>query len=280
MQGFGFISSISGAILSLFERISNKVTAITGSSTDIQYPSAKLLYDKLQTKQDNQNSGTLNTVLHGNASGPLSFTPVTEDDLSLSNNTTNNATPAKHGLLPILSNIPSQFLNGQGNFATPAGVPNSYLEQSFNTQTSVTVTHNFGAHPVVQIIDNTGAVIVPLSIVNNTLNDFTVTFTNPTTGNIIASVGSPQPQQLIVVNGNYIVLITDRIVKVTAQAVTITLPTAVGNSGREFIINNASTGNITVNTTASQLINDQLNQLIPSKSSMTVYSDGTGYNII
>lgn len=38
--------------LSLKENLSNKVTSISSSSTDTQYPSAKLLYDKLATKQD------------------------------------------------------------------------------------------------------------------------------------------------------------------------------------------------------------------------------------
>lgn len=38
--------------LSLKENSSNKVTSISSSSTDTQYPSAKLLYDKLATKQD------------------------------------------------------------------------------------------------------------------------------------------------------------------------------------------------------------------------------------
>ncbi len=37
-------------LLSGKEASSNKVTAVSGSSTDVQYPSAKLLYDQLALK--------------------------------------------------------------------------------------------------------------------------------------------------------------------------------------------------------------------------------------
>lgn len=71
------------------------------------------------------------------------------------------------------------------------------------------------------------SVIIPLSIVNNTVNDFTVTFVSSTSGSIIATVGSPQPQSVVVVTNNYTVLTTDRIVECSSAAKTLTLPTAV-----------------------------------------------------
>lgn len=205
---------------------------------------------------------------------------VTEASLSLSNNTTNDATTLRHGFLPILSGNATQYLNGQGNFAIPSGTANSYTSVGFTNQTSVNVIHNFGAYPVVQVINGSNAEIIPQSTTHNTLNDFTITFTSSTTGTIIASVGSPQAQQVIAVNADYVVLTTDRIIKVTALGKTITLPTAINNTGREFIINNASTGNITVNTTSSQTINNLLSQIVPSNSTMVVYSDGSNYWII
>jgi hypothetical protein len=63
------------------------------------------------------------------------------------------------------------------------------IVQAFTSQTSVTMTHNFAKKPVVNVIDNTGAVIVPYSIIHASDNAFTVTFTNSTTGSIIASIG-------------------------------------------------------------------------------------------
>ena len=43
--------------LALKENLSNKVTSISGSSTNDQYPSAKLVYDQLATKQATINNG-------------------------------------------------------------------------------------------------------------------------------------------------------------------------------------------------------------------------------
>lgn len=225
-------------------------------------------------------AGTSTTVIHGNSSGAPSYSAIIEADISLTDITTNNATSSKHGFLPKLSNVATQFLNGQGNFATPAGTTNSYLSTTFTSQTSVNVMHNFNVYPVVQILNNSGAVIIPLSITNNTANDFTVTFSASTTGTIIASVGSPQPNSVIVVAANYTILNTDKIVQSTASGVTITLPTAVGNTGRNYYINNASSGDITTNTTSSQTISGELTQILPPSSTMQVFSDGSNWWII
>ena len=228
--------------------------------------------------------GGANTVLHGDTNSPT-YSAVVEADITLSANTTNNVSISRHGFCPVLPNNAAQFLNGQGNYTTPAGltISASYLLTSFSGQTSVTVTHNFGTYPIVQLIDNATpkAVFVPLNIKHNSLNDFTVTFTASSSGSIIASVGSPQPQALTTVAaGTYTTLTSDRIISVTTSGAIITLLTAVGNTGREFNIDNASSGNITVNTTSSQTINGQLSQLVPPNSAMTVYSNGSAWRII
>lgn len=61
----------------------------------------------------------------------------------------------------------------------------TYINTSFTSQTSVTVTHNIGHFPLVQVADNTGNVFIPLSIIHNSINDFTITFSSSTTGNIL-----------------------------------------------------------------------------------------------
>lgn len=218
----------------------------------------------------------VNSLLHGDGS----YANVSEGDMFLSDLTTNNASTLKHGFLPKLSGNASQFLDGNGNYSTPSGTANSYKSTTFTSQTSVNVVHNFGTYPIVQVLDNTGAVIIPLTTVNNTVNDFTVTFTGSTSGTILASVGSPQPQSVVSVSANYTVLTSDRIVKVTASGKTITLPTSVGNTGREFNIVNASSGSCTVNTTSSQTINGSLTQSVPAGSAMTVFADGSNYFIL
>ncbi len=45
---------------------------------------------------------------------------VTEAEIVLADNTTNNASTSKHGFLKKLSNVATEFLNGQGNFAVPS----------------------------------------------------------------------------------------------------------------------------------------------------------------
>jgi hypothetical protein len=221
--------------------------------------------------------GSINTVLHGGSSP--SYSAIVEADINLSNNTTNNVSTTKHGFAPILSNIPTQFLDGQGNWTTPTGIANSYLSQTFTSVTGVTITHNFGTYPLVQLLDSSGYEFIPLQVQHTTLNSFTVTFASSKSGTIISSVGSPQPQSLTIASGNYNILVTDRIIKCTGAGSTITLPTAVGNSGREFVIDNNSTSGINVNTTSSQTINGNPLQVLNTNNAMHVYSDGTNWRI-
>ena len=223
--------------------------------------------------------GSPNTVLHGSLTYPT-YSSVVEDDIVLSaGNSTNNATTTKHGFLPVLSDNSSQYLNGQGNWSIPSGVVNSYTSTSFTTQTGVTVTHSFGTYPVVMVVNSTGAVIIPLSITHTSVNAFTVVFSSSTTGTIITSVGSPQASAVLITAANYVAVSSDKHIQVTSPSKTITLLTAVGKSGFELYIDNASTGNITVNTTSSQTIHGQLTQTVPSNSTLAVYSDGTNWRI-
>jgi hypothetical protein len=206
--------------------------------------------------------------------------PIQETHLFLNDVTTWNATSTGHGFLPRLSANSSQFLDGTGNWATPTGASeNDYSLTTFTTQTSVTVTHNFGSYPIVQVITSTGVVFIPYTITHSTVNAFTVTFSASQSGSIIASLGSPQPQALKTISTDYNINITDRILLVTAAGKTLTLPTAIGNTGREFIIDNNSPGDIYVICTGAETIEDETSQTIPSNSAMNIYSTGSKYRI-
>lgn len=61
-------------------------------------------------------------------------------------------------------------------------------EETFTDQTSVTVDHNLGYKPHVTVLDGTNSVIIPDSIVHNTDNQLTITFSVATSGTIICSV--------------------------------------------------------------------------------------------
>lgn len=67
-------------------------------------------------------------------------------------------------------------------------------------------------------------------------------------------------------------------VRVTA-AKTITLPTAVGISGREYIIT-ATVNNVIVDAATTELINGSLTQVLLSGDSIQIKSDGAGWKII
>lgn len=53
------------------------------------------------------------------------ITGITETQISLADNTTNNSSTAKHGFVPKLPNDATKFYNGVGGFAIPAGITNS-----------------------------------------------------------------------------------------------------------------------------------------------------------
>lgn len=67
--------------------------------------------------------GGANTVLHGGIDP--AYSAVVEADLSLSDNTTNNVSTSKHGFAPKLSNSATQYLDGTGNYSTPASTTNT-----------------------------------------------------------------------------------------------------------------------------------------------------------
>jgi hypothetical protein len=223
-------------------------------------------------------AGAAGTVLHG-GSAP-SWSKVVESDIQLAVNTTNDVSSTKHGFAPKLPGDPDQYLNGQGNWVTPASIANAYTTQSFTNQTSVTVTHGFGAYPLVQVIDGTGAVLIPKGIVHNSDDDVTITFDVATSGNIVLTLGSPQAQNLVSISANYTILSTNRIIKATSPGITIKVLTAVGNSSREFVIDNASGGNITLAPDiGGQTIEDETSQTIPPNSAIHIYSDNVNWRI-
>src|SRR5688572_13447523 len=70
---------------------------------------------------DFANQGTTTTVLHGNAAGNPAFGAVVEADITLADNTTNNASTTKHGFTPKYPNDATKYLDGTGAYTVPAG---------------------------------------------------------------------------------------------------------------------------------------------------------------
>lgn len=79
----------------------------------------------------------------------------------------------------------------------------------------------------------------------------------------------------------YTIGATDSIINCTANRFTVTLPTAVGITGRQYIIKNSGTSTITVATTSSQTIDGATTYILQVQyMSVTVVSDGANWIII
>ena len=71
---------------------------------------------------------------------------------------------------------------GSGN---PPVWTTTRIEQAFTSQVTVTVTHNFGRRPLVQVLDLTDSVMIPMQVFHGDVNTFIVSFSIPTSGTII-----------------------------------------------------------------------------------------------
>lgn len=168
---------------------------------------------------------------------------TSDANLLISDIVTNNANTLRHGFLPKLSGNASQYLTGVGTYSTIAGSsgPSNYAEVSFSGQTSVNVVHDFGIKPIIQILISS-EVAIPYSITHNSDNDFTVTFTTAQTGSIIATAGSPDVPNVATVSTNTVLTSDSNIVIITASDITVTLPSAIGLTGKKIIVNMSEQG--------------------------------------
>lgn len=81
--------------------------------------------------------------------------------------------------------------------------------------------------------------------------------------------------------GTYTATVSNYTIDCTANTFTVTLPTAVGITGRIYVIKNSGAGTITVGTTSSQTIDGVTTQTLATQySSYTVQSNGANWIII
>lgn len=193
----------------------------------------------------------------------LSNTNVTgllpESSLSFTDITTNNVSTSKHGFTPKLSGSSVQFLNGEGNYVTPSGVAESYISQAFFSQTSVTVTHNFGVYPLVQYVDSdTTKYAISHEIVPLSVNAFRVDFSSVRSGTIIATLGSPPLRRQIDIDSDYTATLDDYGINVdtTSGDINIDLYTLLGNTTKELLIRKKVAANsLTITANGSDMVN-------------------------
>ena len=227
--------------------------------------------------------GAANGVAQLNASSLVVQNPVNAVAVAATNKIVKSPAGSQYiDLGWIGSGTPTSlnFLRGDGSWQdVSTGQPNSYTKTTFTGQTSVTVEHNFGTYPLVQVLGADGEVIIPQSIINTSINSVTVTFFVSTTGTLLLTLGSPQPSAFKTTAISYSVAATDQIVQATAKLITLTLPTAAGCTGHVFVIDNISAGNVIIATTSSQTIQGSLTQVLGSNCSLSIFSDGSNYRL-
>lgn len=64
-----------------------------------------------------------------------------------------------------------------------------YYTETFTSQTTITVTHNLGVYPNVQVLDGSDNLVIPNAISHSSVNEFVVTFSSSRSGRILAVTG-------------------------------------------------------------------------------------------
>lgn len=126
----------------------------------------------------------------------------------------------------------------------------------FNSQGADLIFRRSGTN-VLNMSVNTFSVLtgISLNVDNNSL------FVNQSTNSV--GIGTASPTSLLHTTGSfatayvaktatYTATISDRTIEATANTFTITLPTAVGITGRQYVITNSGAGVVTLATTSSQ----------------------------
>jgi hypothetical protein len=199
------------------------------------------------------------------------------------------ANAALNALLPDQSSNAGKALITNGT-NTSWDTINTVATVGFTNVASVTVNHNYGSEVLVQIRNTNREVIIPDKIQDAVdLNSFTVTFSSPESGTIIygGSLNATTDLETVrEVDDDYTVLSTDDTVKCVGQkSFTITLPSAVGISGKRFNIKHVGEATLTINTTLNQEIDgiESLSLLAGSAGAypnLLVQSDNTGWLIL
>jgi len=81
------------------------------------------------------------------------------------------------------------------------------------------------------------------------------------------------------INATYTVGVNDYLIDITGNTITVTLPTAVGVNGKNYVIKNRGTGVVTVATTSSQTIDSANTKSLNNNDSIEVISDGSNWII-
>jgi len=81
------------------------------------------------------------------------------------------------------------------------------------------------------------------------------------------------------INTTYTVGVNDYLVDITGNTITVTLPTAIGVNGKNYVIKNRGMGVVTVATTSSQTIDGANSKSLNNNDGIEIISDGSNWII-
>lgn len=129
--------------------------------------------------------GSATTVLHGGSTP--SYSAVVEADITLADNTTNNASTSKHGFVKKLPNNAAVYFDGTGNYSAPAG---GILASGYVTVSGTTPTLVRGTNCSVAYGGSTGNFIITFLSTLSTSNPIIVVNV-PSVGGNSPQIGAP-----------------------------------------------------------------------------------------
>jgi hypothetical protein len=91
---------------------------------------------------------------------------------------------------------------------------------------------------------------------------------------------TPPNKPYLAKSATYTMLAADYLVECTANTFTITLPTAVGVVGKEYVIKNSGIGTITVDADGAETIDGALTKSLAQYDVIKVMSNGTNWIIV
>lgn len=115
-------------------------------------------------------------------------------------------------------------------------------------------------------------VVVSTSATAPSFTDLTVTGTLTTQGGVVRAYTTKSSSGSVSVD--------DHVVVCTSGTFTLTLPSASGITGQDFLIQNSGSGVITVDGAGSETVNGELTQSLYEWESIRIVSTGSGWVIV
>lgn len=123
--------------------------------------------------------------------------------------------------------------------------------------------------PIADIRDSSGVAFASANVFE--------TWLSTNTGKIFEGSGGAVDGSIINISSVYVINDVYQVINCVANTFTVTLPTAIGISGREYTIKNSGAGVITLDAFGTETIDTDLTQIIYTLESFTVVSDGANW---